>query len=181
MTPTRASATSAGEKDPPKSRPNSIVELIVIVLVAIGLALAIQAFIVKPYKIPSSSMEPTLDVGQRVLVNRVGMHFGEPKIGEIMVFHPPKDAEQQVCGPAPHMVTPGGAACDSPEPEEDNGVNFIKRVVAGPGDTHLHQGRSCVRQWQARERLVHQIVRQQLGVQLSDADQDSRRSLVHDG
>ncbi len=145
MTPTRASATSAGEKDPPKSRLNSIVELIVIVLVAIGLALAIQAFIVKPYKIPSSSMEPTLDVGQRVLVNRVGMHFGEPKIGEIMVFHPPKDAEQQVCGPAPHMVTPGGAACDSPEPQEDNGVNFIKRVVAGPGDTlYIKEGHAYV-------------------------------------
>jgi signal peptidase I len=116
----------------------------VIVLVAIGLALAIQAFIVKPYKIPSRSMEPTLEVGQRVLVDRVGMHFGEPKIGEIMVFHPPKDAEQQVCGPAPHMVTPGGAACDAPEPEEAS-VNFIKRVVAGPGDTlYIKEGHAYV-------------------------------------
>ena len=39
--------------------------------VAILLALLIQAFIVKPYKIPSGSMEPTLAVGQRVLVNRI--------------------------------------------------------------------------------------------------------------
>ncbi|HWX88592.1 MAG TPA: signal peptidase I, partial [Solirubrobacteraceae bacterium] len=94
-----------------KSKTNSIVELIVIVLVAIGLALAIQAWIVKPYRIPSGSMEPTLKVGQRVLVNRIGMHFSGPHVGEIVVFHPPKDAEQQICGPAPHMVTPGGAAC----------------------------------------------------------------------
>ncbi len=145
MTPTRASVTGTGDKDPPKSRLNSFVELIVIVLVAIGLALAIQAFVVKPYKIPSSSMEPTLDVGQRVLVDRVGMHFSEPKVGEIMVFHPPKDAEQQVCGPAPHMVTPGGAACDAPEPEEDEKVNFIKRVVAGPGDTlYIKEGHAYV-------------------------------------
>ncbi|HEU4738205.1 MAG TPA: S26 family signal peptidase, partial [Solirubrobacterales bacterium] len=39
-----------------------------IVALALGLALAIQAWIVKPYQIPSESMEPTLDVGQRVLV-----------------------------------------------------------------------------------------------------------------
>ena len=89
----------AEDKGEPKSRTNSIVELIVIVLVAIGLALAIQAFIVKPYRIPSGSMEPTLKIGQRVLVNRIGMHFNEPHVGEIVVFHPPKDAEQQVCGP----------------------------------------------------------------------------------
>jgi signal peptidase I len=129
-----ASAKGAGAKDDPKSRTNSIVELVVIVLVAIGLALAIQAFVIKPYRIPSGSMEPTLKVGQRVLVNRIGMHFGGPHVGEIVVFHPPKDAEQQVCGPSPHMVTPGGAACSVPEPEEGN-VNFIKRIVAGPGDT----------------------------------------------
>jgi signal peptidase I len=118
----------------PKSKTNSVVELIVIVLVAIGLALAIQAWIVKPYRIPSGSMEPTLKVGQRVLVNRIGMHLGGPHVGEIVVFHPPKDAEQQICGPAPHMVTPGGAPCAAPEPTKAN-VNFIKRIVAGPGDT----------------------------------------------
>jgi signal peptidase I len=144
VTPTYPSAKGAEDKDPPKSRLNSIVELVVIVLVAVGLALAIQAFIIKPYKIPSRSMEPTLKVGQRVLVDRIGMHFSEPKVGDIMVFHPPKDAEQQVCGPAPHMVTPGGAACDAPEPEEAS-VNFIKRVVAGPGDTlYIKEGHAYV-------------------------------------
>jgi signal peptidase I len=131
--PNPASTKGAQGKGESKSRTNSIVELVVIVLVAIGLALAIQAFVVKPYRIPSGSMEPTLDVGQRVLVNRVGMHFKGPHVGEIVVFHPPKDAEQQICGPAPHMVTPGGAPCSTPEPEEAS-VNFIKRIVAGPGD-----------------------------------------------
>jgi signal peptidase I len=128
----------------PKSKTNSVVELIVIVLVAIGLALAIQAWIVKPYRIPSGSMEPTLKVGQRVLVSRIGMHFGGPHVGEIVVFHPPKDAEQQICGPAPHMVSPGGAPCAAPEPEEAN-VNFIKRIVAGPGDTlYIKEGHAYV-------------------------------------
>lgn len=104
-----------------------------IVAIAVGLAVGIQAFLVKPYRIPSSSMEPTLTIGQRVLVNRVGFGLNNPHVGEIVVFHPPKGAEQQVCGPMPHTVSLGKAACSVPEPEHSS-VNFIKRIVAGPGD-----------------------------------------------
>jgi signal peptidase I len=117
-----------------KSTTSSIVELVVIVAVALGLALGIQAFIVKPYRIPSGSMEPTLSIGQRVLVNRIGMDFSDPHVGEIAVFHPPEGAEQEECGPSPHVIRLGTAACSEPVPKQDSGVNFIKRVVAGPGD-----------------------------------------------
>lgn len=116
-----------------KSTVGSIVELVVIILVALGLALAIQAWIVKPYKIPSGSMEPTLSIGQRVLVDRIGTHFSEPHVGEIAVFHPPEGATQEECGSA-QRVTPGGAPCSQPIAKEDTGTNFIKRIVAGPGD-----------------------------------------------
>jgi signal peptidase I len=116
-----------------KSTTSSIVELVVIVLVALGLALAIQAWIVKPYRIPSGSMEPTLKVGQRVLVNRIGTDFGKPHVGEIAVFHPPEGATEERCGNETR-ITPGGAPCSEPVPKEAS-VNFIKRVVAGPGDT----------------------------------------------
>jgi signal peptidase I len=122
------------EQQKSKSRSNSLVELVAIIIVAVGLAFLIQAFVVKPYKIPSGSMEPTLSIGQRILVNRIGTDFGEPKIGEILVFHPPEGATNGICGPDPHEVTPGGAACDQPVPKEGS-VTFIKRVVAGPGDT----------------------------------------------
>ena len=84
-----------------KSTTSSIVELVVIVLVALGLALGIQAFIVKPYRIPSGSMEPTLAIGQRVLVNRIGMHFGKPHVGEIAVFHPPRTPSRRSAGRRP--------------------------------------------------------------------------------
>lgn len=117
---------------------SSVVELIVIVLIAVGLAFGIQAFIVKPYKIPSGSMEPTLIVGQRVLVDRISGVFGGPSVGEVVVFHPPQEAEHQLCGPvsSPHVVveTGNGQACDSTLPREDTSVNYIKRIVAGPGD-----------------------------------------------
>jgi signal peptidase I len=118
---------------PSKSALKAIAELVLIVAVALGLAFGIQAFLVKPYKIPSGSMEPTLAIGQRVLVNRVGMELGHPSVGEIVVFHPPQAAEQMVCGPEPHRVTPGGAACSAPMAKEGS-VNYIKRIVAGPGD-----------------------------------------------
>jgi signal peptidase I len=114
------------------ARGNSIVEFILIVLVAIGLAVAIQAFIVKPYKIPSESMLPTLAVGQRVLVNRLGNDFSDPHIGEIVVFHPPQGAVDQ--NPACGALVSGAQICSTPTTREAS-VNFIKRVVAGPGDT----------------------------------------------
>jgi signal peptidase I len=116
-----------------KSVTRSIVELVVIVAVALGLALGVQALVVKPYKIPTGSMEPTLIEGQRVLVDRIAMDWSEPHVGGIYVFHPPEHAKQEVCGPTPHIVTPGGAACSQPLRQQSS-ENFIKRVVAGPGD-----------------------------------------------
>ena len=112
-----------------KSGANQLIELVVIIAVAIGLALGIQAFLVKPYRIPSESMEPTLDVGQRVLVNRIGGRFSDPSIGDVVVFHPPAGADTNQCG-APK---PTDQACALPVPRRSK-VNFIKRVVAGPGD-----------------------------------------------
>jgi signal peptidase I len=116
-----------------KSTVSSGVELVLIILVAVGLAFGIQAWVVKPYRIPSGSMEPTLAIGQRVLVDRIGMHFGKPHVGEIAVFHPPEGAQQEACGVG-RRVAPGGAAGSQPRPKEA-GVNFIKRIVGGPGDT----------------------------------------------
>jgi signal peptidase I len=126
-------AAKRGAK-PPKTLFASIVELAVIIVVALGLALGIQAVLVKPYRIPSGSMEPTLKIGQRVLVNRIGMDLGGPHVGQIAVFHPPEGAEQAICGPTPHTVRPGGAPCGQPVAKMDSNVNFIKRIVAGPGD-----------------------------------------------
>ena len=113
------------------SASGSLLELILIVAVALGLALGIQAFLVKPYRIPSESMVPTLEIGQRVLVNRIGARFTTPEVGDVVVFHPPAGAEQEnTCGSGqPPPATP----CDKPTPERSD-VNFIKRIVAGPGD-----------------------------------------------
>ncbi len=123
-----------------RSTVSSAIELVVIVVIALGLALGIQAFIVKPYKIPSGSMEPTLAIGQRVLVNRIGNDFNSPHVGQIVVFHPPIDAEAEVCGQA-HKP---GAACDMPQTQKSS-ENFIKRIVAGPGDVISIQNGHVIR------------------------------------
>ncbi len=69
-------------------------ELVVIVATALFFALAIQAYAVKPYVIPTPSMVPTLEVGQRVLVDRFSDRLGgDPKLDDITVFMPPRGAD----------------------------------------------------------------------------------------
>ncbi|HEY4278065.1 MAG TPA: signal peptidase I [Conexibacter sp.] len=121
----------------PKSASGSLLELVFIVAVALGLALGIQAFIIKPYRIPSGSMEPTLTVGERVLVNRIGNNFGDPKIGDILVFHPPHGADTNECGVPGQGPFYDGPQSRLPCSESTPGrsqQNFIKRVVGVPGD-----------------------------------------------
>jgi signal peptidase I len=113
------------------ARGSQAVEFVLIVVIALALAFGLQAFVVKPYKIPSGSMEPTLAIGQRVLVDRIGNDFFAPSVGDIVVFHPPAGATNQVCGDRNEKP---GQACDRPTAQEST-QNYIKRVVAGPGDT----------------------------------------------
>lgn len=129
----------------PIARGRGLVELVVVAVLAVGLAFAAQAWVVKPYQIPSESMEPTLDVGQRILVNRFSYHFEDPSIGDIVVFHPPVGAEGFTPDFAARRVTEGKEnlfcgvdrgkqeACPKPI-EEESSQNFVKRIVAGPGD-----------------------------------------------
>ncbi|HWF31373.1 MAG TPA: signal peptidase I [Solirubrobacteraceae bacterium] len=82
----------------------------------------------REFRVPSGSMEPTLGIGARVLVSTRA-----PRVGEIVVFHPPEVAEQQKCGPKAHVIRPGGAAC-AQAGAGPSGVKFVKRIVAGAGD-----------------------------------------------
>ena len=119
-------------------RRSSLFELIFVGVTALFLALAVQAYAVKPYQIPSGSMEPTLRIGDRVLVDRAGHRLGaQPEVGDIVVFHPPAGADEEpaVCGAAV-----AGAPCDKPTDDQSD-QTFIKRVVAVGGDTvAIHDG-----------------------------------------
>lgn len=124
-----------------KSLASSLGELVVIIVTALGLALAIQAFVIKPYRIPSGSMLPTLGINQRVLVNRIGTHFSSPHLGDIIVFHPPKNYGQgcadqnegQTQGGPGRAGANGAKPCGVAQPVASS-ETFIKRVVGLPGD-----------------------------------------------
>jgi signal peptidase I len=126
-----------------RSFAGSAVELVAVVAAALGLALAIQAFIVKPYRIPSGSMEPTLHIGQRILVDRIGTDFGSPHVGQIVVFHPPNNYADGCADPNQGQNASGqdsAEACDVAW-KKASSQTFVKRIVGGPGDRiSIHGG-----------------------------------------
>jgi signal peptidase I len=96
---------------------------------AILIVLALKQWVVNPYRIPSSSMEPTLNCAKpalgcegnssdRVLACRICLDFGPPSRGDIVVFNTPSEAALK-CG---------------------EGGTFVKRVIGLPGDT-VHEDR----------------------------------------
>jgi signal peptidase I len=107
-------------------------ELPVLLLVAFLLALLIKTFLVQAFYIPSESMQPTLQVGDRVLVNKVVYHLHPPRRGDIIVFsdpHPTQVIHRSAPSAFFHWLTEGlGVQTD---PTKD----FIKRVVGLPGET----------------------------------------------
>jgi signal peptidase I len=109
-----------------------LLELVLTVAVAVGLAFCVQAYAVKPYRIPSPSMEPTLKVGDRVLVNRFSHRLGaSPQVGQVIVFNPPSGADDRParCG----VPVPDQAPCPVPTARPSS-QTFIKRVVGLGGD-----------------------------------------------
>ncbi len=114
-----------------------LAELPVLVLVAFVLALLLKSFLVQAFYIPSESMVPTLEVGDRVLVNKVVYELREPRRGEIVVF---RDDDGPIVGqataeesnPATRLVRSLASGLGlAPSGERD----FIKRIIGLPGDT----------------------------------------------
>lgn len=85
-----------------------------LVIVAIAIATVVRLFIAEPRFIPSNSMDPTLHIGDRLLIEKVSYRFHEPQHGDIVVFEPP-----------PQLQAVGYRRDQA----------FIKRVIGLPGDT----------------------------------------------
>jgi signal peptidase I len=108
---------------------DTIVDWVVTIAIAVAAVLAIKEWVVNPYRIPSSSMEPTLHCAtpalgceagssDRVLANRFIYRFRDPQRGDIVVFETPTEAVER-CGA---------------------GGTFVKRLVGLPGDTIGQRG-----------------------------------------
>lgn len=71
-------------------------EYIFVIAIAIIIAILIRTFIIHPYMIPTSSMEPTILMGDNLLVEKITYRFHSPKVGDIVVFKNPSGSEKQL-------------------------------------------------------------------------------------
>ena len=110
-------ASRSGRSQPSTTR--SLIEWILVVAGAVAVALLVRVFAVQAFYIPSESMEPTLEVNDRVLVNRLSYRLHDINRGDVIVFEKPAS-----------LVTPAG-------PDEIK--DLIKRVVALPGESVVLQ------------------------------------------
>jgi len=102
-----------------------------LILMAFVLALLIRTFLFQAFYIPSPSMVPTLEVGDRVLVNKIPYYFHDPRRGDIIVFENPNPQaipDRGFVGGFFHWLFQG-MGFQQPEDED-----FIKRVIGLPGD-----------------------------------------------
>jgi signal peptidase I len=106
------------ESPPPvskrRSRQKSLIEWAIVIAVAVLVSLLIRTFAFQTFYIPSGSMEPTLQVGDRIIVDKLAVEFGTIHTGDILVFKAPKEVAT-VCG--------------------DDVADLVKRVIATPGQT----------------------------------------------
>ncbi|MEV4251732.1 signal peptidase I [Spirillospora sp. NPDC049652] len=128
-----ADAEDSGKKR--KKQGSFLKELPVLIGVALVLALVIKAFVVQAFYIPSGSMENTLQIGDRVLVNKVVYHTRDIARGDVVVFNglDSWDPEVQVSRPS-NPVSKVLHAVGSAFGVAPNEKDYIKRVVGIPGD-----------------------------------------------
>jgi signal peptidase I len=109
-----------------------LAELPILLVVAFVLALLLRVFLVQAFFIPTESMVPTLEIGDRVMVNRLSYRWGAPARGDIIVFADEAGAERNAQNPLVGGLRSLAAGLGLVPPSEED---FIKRVIGLPGET----------------------------------------------
>ena len=103
-----------------------------LVLLALAVAILVKTFLIQAFYIPSESMEPTLEVGDRVFVNKLAYDIGDLGRGDVIVFanpHPEQLPERGAVSAFLHWL---GEGIGFAQPADED---FIKRVIGLPGET----------------------------------------------
>jgi signal peptidase I len=115
-----------------RTRRRFYAELPFLLVAAVVLTILVKGFLIQAFFIPSRSMEPTLDVGDRVVVNRLAYRLGDPAHGQVVVFLRPKGVEQEPPqGPLSWVRRAVAQGLGGTPPGNED---LIKRVVGLPGD-----------------------------------------------
>ncbi len=115
-----------------RGRASFLKEIPALVVIAFVLALLIKSFLVQAFFIPSSSMEPTLMIGDRVLVNKLAYEFGgTPQRGDVIVFSNPHPTSEPHRNPVSAFFHWVGQGLGFSQPSNED---FIKRVIGLPGE-----------------------------------------------
>jgi signal peptidase I len=121
---------SPGEAGRPKRR--FVGSTPFLILVAVVVAIVVKSFLIQAFYIPSESMEPTLDVGDRVFVNKFAYDIGDIGRGDVIVFANPNPGASQDRGVVAGFLHWLGEGIGVAQPEDED---FIKRVIGLPGET----------------------------------------------
>lgn len=126
------------EKQPLQKVENPWVEALKTIVLSGVLAFGIRSFVAEARYIPSGSMLPTLEINDRLIIDKVTYRFQDPQRGDIVVFMPPETAS--IC--FGDIQSPPLQRSEKPSSTPDAQQNnpklkdaFIKRVIGLPGDT----------------------------------------------
>jgi signal peptidase I len=134
--PEAASITVGGDAAAPAGSERRLLwkQFPLVVVAAVVLALLVKSFLLQAFYIPSESMLPTLERGDRVLVEKVGRHFGGPARGDVVVFERDTLAASSADTGSP-MSELGEAFKGLLGLPADGTEDLIKRVIGVAGDT----------------------------------------------
>jgi len=103
-----------------------------LIFVALAVAILVKTFVIQAFYIPSESMVPTLEVGDRVFVSKFMFDGGDVARGDVIVFENPNAAELPDRSGISSLLHWFGEGIGLAQPENED---FIKRVIALPGET----------------------------------------------
>jgi signal peptidase I len=103
-----------------------------LILVALAVAILVKTFVIQAFYIPSESMVPTLEVGDRVFVSKFMFDGGDIARGDVIVFENPNGGELPDRSGISSVLHWLGEGIGLAQPENED---FIKRVIALPGET----------------------------------------------
>ncbi len=93
MTPVQNQVTDS--KSPQQNTENAWIEALKTIGLSVFLAFGIRAFVAEARYIPSGSMEPTLQINDRLIVDKLSYNFADPQRGDIVVFNPTDTLQKQ--------------------------------------------------------------------------------------